>query len=170
MEMVDVYTMEGEPAGRTCRTDALGPGDYVRHAVVIIRDGCGRYVLQQRSLKARFFAGKWDVTGGGVQAGETPAQAAAREAGEELGIALDAEALVSLYRYRADYGNGRGAHVFVYGATVAPIEALPAWNAYEVNDARLCGFREFYEAVMYNKDEGFGEALRRFEEEQASPG
>ncbi len=42
-------------------------------------------MVQQRALKARYYAGKWDMTGGGVRAGETPVEAAVRELSEELG-------------------------------------------------------------------------------------
>ena len=162
MDMVDILTRDGAPTGRVAWSNELAAGDYVRHAVIILRDRLDRYVLQQRSLKARYFPGRWDVTGGGVQAGESPEAAAAREAEEELGLKLDSSAFTFLYRYRADYGNGRGAHIFMYGVTVEPIKALPQWDTYEVNDVRLCAFDEFYLEVMYNKDEGFGEALRRF--------
>ena len=43
----------------------------------------GKYVVQQRSLRARYYAGKWDMTGGGVRSDETPKEAAVRELSEE---------------------------------------------------------------------------------------
>ena len=33
----------------------------------------------------------------------------------------------------------------------------------EGNDVRLGSFEEYYDAVMFNKDEAFGRALRAFE-------
>ena len=36
-------------------------------------------------------------------------------------------------------------------------------DEFEVNDVRLVSFEEYYDAVMFNKDEAFGRALRAFE-------
>ena len=36
----------------------------------------------KESLKSKHYAGKWDMTGGGVKAGETPEKAACREVKE----------------------------------------------------------------------------------------
>lgn len=44
-------------------------------------DGAGRILLVQPRYKDH-----WDIPGGYVESGETPAQAAAREVHEELGI------------------------------------------------------------------------------------
>ena len=44
---------------------------------IFTRDG--QYIVQQRSLKAKYYAGKWDMIGGSVMAGETPEAAAIRE-------------------------------------------------------------------------------------------
>ena len=79
MEMRDVFDKDGRFTGKTVPKHAqLEKGEYFLHAIVILRMEDGGYLLQQRSLKARWYAGAWDVTGGGVSAGETSAQAAAR--------------------------------------------------------------------------------------------
>ena len=44
----------------------------------------------QRSLKAKYYAGMWDATGGSVKAGESPEEAAVREVKEELASASKA--------------------------------------------------------------------------------
>ncbi len=112
MEMRDVFDKDGRFTGKTVPKHAqLEKGEYFLHAIVILRMEDGGYLLQQRSLKARWYAGAWDVTGGGVSAGETSAQAAAREAYEELGLdpfpgqsALSSAAADGMGgRYRPDY-------------------------------------------------------------------
>ena len=50
-------------------------------AGVLFFDDAGRVMLVQPTYKDY-----WDIPGGYVETGETPAQAAAREVGEELGI------------------------------------------------------------------------------------
>ena len=89
MEYREVYTRGGEPTGEIVEKHApRRPGDYFRHVLLVMKtedspppgQGEGQYIVQQRSLNARFYAGKWDVTGGGVQAGETPEDAVIREA------------------------------------------------------------------------------------------
>lgn len=52
-----------------------------------------RRVLLQQRLPGRAMAGLWEFPGGKVESGELPEAALARELEEELGIAVDAEAL-----------------------------------------------------------------------------
>ena len=163
-EYRDVYTRDGVKTGEIREKHAPDcPGDYFLHAIDILRCRDGRYILQQRSLKARFYAGVWDVTGGGVKSGETPIEAGIREAQEELGLVIRAENMREIHRYYADWDDGSGLILFVLGCTVdLPEEGLKP-DAVEVNDVRLVSFEEYYDAVMFNKDETFGRALRAFE-------
>ncbi|OYW44118.1 MAG: hypothetical protein B7Z33_13340 [Sphingomonadales bacterium 12-68-11] len=57
-----------------------------------IRDPAGRFLLQ-KALPGKAHAGQWEFPGGKVDAGETPRAALIREINEELGLALDPEAL-----------------------------------------------------------------------------
>ena len=51
-------------------------------------------VLTRRSSKLRNHAGQWALPGGRIDAGESPEQAALRELGEEVGLHLDAGAVL----------------------------------------------------------------------------
>jgi 8-oxo-dGTP diphosphatase len=63
----------------------------VAAAALVAADG--RILLQQRSPH-RAMAGLWEFPGGKVEEDETPEHALVRELGEELGLAIDAGALV----------------------------------------------------------------------------
>lgn len=57
-------------------------------AVGVLRSTDGRVLLAERRPGSDG-AGFWELPGGKIDAGETPAQAAARELGEELGVRVD---------------------------------------------------------------------------------
>lgn len=69
-----------------------------RAAVAILlletEDGSGEaaFLLTRRAKGLRGHSGQWALPGGRCDAGETTAQAALREIGEEVGLALDADA------------------------------------------------------------------------------
>ena len=91
MEWVDLYDENRIPLGKTAeRYGKKQPGEYRTVVHVCIFDPQGRLLIQQRSPQKRICPNQWDVSAaGGVDAGETPREAAEREAREELGYALD---------------------------------------------------------------------------------
>jgi len=62
------------------------PKSAIEVAASIVRDPAGRVLLAQRTAR-QVSAGFWELPGGKIAAGESPAQAAARELAEEIGIA-----------------------------------------------------------------------------------
>ncbi len=91
MEWVDLYDENRVPLGKTAeRYGKKQAGEYRTVVHVCIFDPQGRLLIQQRSPQKYICPNQWDVSAaGGVDAGETPREAAEREAREELGYALD---------------------------------------------------------------------------------
>lgn len=161
MELREILTREGIPTGRIIEKHAArGADEYLQHAVVILRAPDGRYMLQQRSLRARFFAGKWDVTGGGVQAGENSRQAAIREVYEELGVTLKEKNLRFLFREISEQGR---LIVDTYGAVAEVPEGGFRLAETEVNAVKLVSYGEYAEAVLPGRTPAFREALEKWE-------
>ena len=94
MELCDLYDANRRPLGITVpRGTALQPGQYLLAAGVWVFNSKNEILLTRRSLQKKFMPGRWETTGGHVQAGETTAQAAARELLEETGILCTADQL-----------------------------------------------------------------------------
>lgn len=166
MEMRDLYLRDGTFTGTTIEKHTkLQAGQYVLHAIVIMKTNDGQYIMQQRSLKAKYSPGEWDVTGGGVAAGETTAQAAVREAEEELGVKIDPEKLVHMLREITLWGEDYGMICDTYAARVDLPEGGFSIAEREVNDVKCVGFEEFLNTVTYNKTPEFHDMLVRVEEE-----
>lgn len=172
MEYIEVFTREGKPTGKTIeKHEQKLPGEYFRHVLIIMKtadspapgNGEGRYVVQQRSLKARYYAGKWDMTGGGVRAGETPEEAAIRELQEELGIEVSLSELTHAFDYIKDWDDGTGMLISVFMIRVNVPENGFNYNHYEVNDVRIMPFGEFYEHIMDHNDEEMGRGIKDIE-------
>ena len=172
-EYREVYRRDGTSTGEMVEKHAMKrPGDYFRHALIVIKtadsplpgQGEGRYIVQQRSLKARFYAGKWDVTGGGVLAGETPEEAIIREVKEELNLELCPEQLTLAYEFIAEWDDGTGLLLSMYACRLPVPENGFTWNKWEVNNVQVMPFHIFRQHLMDHNDEAFGAALDRIEE------
>jgi isopentenyldiphosphate isomerase len=86
-ELVALVDEDGRVVGSAPRS--VVRRDNLRHAAtaVLVRDPAGRIYLHRRSDTKDWCPGHWDAAAGGViVVGETPADSAVRELGEELGI------------------------------------------------------------------------------------
>ncbi|MBQ8159514.1 MAG: NUDIX domain-containing protein [Clostridia bacterium] len=172
MEYREVWTRDGKPTGRVVEKHRdKQPGEYFRHVIVILKTqdspapgtGEGRYIVQQRSLKARYYAGKWDVTGGGVQAGEGLEETACREVQEELGLSVTQSDLHPAFSYRVDFVDGSGFLITVFACRAeVPPEGCD-FNRWEVNDVRTVPFSEFCFHVLDHNDDTFRQGLETIE-------
>ena len=103
-EMIDVTNSSGELQGRsTSKSEIHRQGLWHRAAHVWIL-GRGRVLLQRRSPRKENHPGLWDVSAAGhVSSGEDVLLSAVRELGEEIGIHLDASALVPIGEITEEY-------------------------------------------------------------------
>ncbi len=86
-ERVDIFDAARKPLGYTrARSEPLLPGEYKIVVGIWIVNGQGQLLITRRSLKKRYEPGKWENTGGHMDAGETPVQAVIRELREETGL------------------------------------------------------------------------------------
>ncbi len=102
--------------------------DVVSAAGVIVLDEQGRILLVQRGNEPQ--RGRWSVPGGRVEPGETPAQAAVREALEETGLRVRIEREV--LRLRIAAGTEREYDVRDFTATVESGWLAPGDDALDV--------------------------------------
>jgi len=86
-------------------------GAELRHAAVALallpgENGLPCFVLTRRAPKLKAHQGQWALPGGRIDPGESPVEAALRELHEEVGLALEAEAVLGLlddYPTRSGY-------------------------------------------------------------------
>lgn len=78
-------------------------------ACIVLRDEASRVLLVRQNYGGR----RWSLPGGGVEAGETPEEAAQREALEETGLTVELDGLVG------SYGLDNGFVVHVFAASVS---------------------------------------------------
>lgn len=83
---------------------------YVAHGLVE-RDG---RLLVLRRREGRFLGGEWDIPGGTVEPGETPAQAAVRECREETGLRTRVGEVVSHHVNADTRGRDLTFHTVTY--------------------------------------------------------
>ena len=93
-------------------------------AGVIVLDPGGRILLQLRDDNpAIAFPNHWAITGGGMEAGETPEETARRELLEEAGLTFDALRPFGVYEETEPDGSLCVSHFF-YGTTDCAAEDL----------------------------------------------
>jgi len=88
-------------------------------AASVILDGPGRILLVHHDYAER----NWEIPGGVVEARESAAEAARREAREEIGVAVEIARLTGVY-WEPGWGAG-GGHHFVFRARIADRSAAP---------------------------------------------
>lgn len=101
MEYWDIYDKNKQLTGRTMQRNdfTMQDGDYHLTVLGVICRPDGKFLITQRAMDKHWAAGWWEVSGGGVMAGESSEQAVYREVLEETGL---------------DVHNAEGGYVFTY--------------------------------------------------------
>ena len=116
-EFMDIYDCNRNLTGLTVARDGarMGEGQYLLYVLALIQDVQGRILITQRSLDKHWAAGWWEITGGGVAAGETSEQAIVRELAEEVGLDVADYPLEVVYAYEnVDLEGGDNYFVDIY--------------------------------------------------------
>ena len=116
-ELIDIYDRDRNFTGITVPREGarMGEGQYMLYVLAIIQDAQGRILVTQRSMDKHWAAGWWEVTGGGVAAGETSEQAIVRELVEEVGLDVSEYPLERIYAYEnVDLASGDNYIVDIY--------------------------------------------------------
>ena len=133
MEFWDIYDENKQLTGRTMKRNdwCLKEGEYHLTVLGVIARPDGTFLITKRVMTKAWAPGWWEVSGGGVQAGESSEEAVRREVKEETGL---------------DVRNAEGGYAFTY-KRVNPDEG----DNY---------FVDVYRFVMdiYEKDVSFQEA------------
>ena len=104
------------------RDPASGKPTYTAGAFAIIRDDRGRVLWIRRRD-----TGWWGLPGGVIEFGETPAEAAAREAREETGYTVEVVRLAAI-----DWKRAVADAVFVFECRISGGTATPSEESSEV--------------------------------------
>lgn len=119
----DVFDENEQPTGTTASyTDVHHKGLWVRGVHVILYTPDYEIVMQKRAPSMKYMPDKVEVSvGGGVDAGETPEQAAIRETREEFGITLRPGDLRFLGRTKFNHRSKGQLHrnfIYSYAACI----------------------------------------------------
>lgn len=148
MEMWDIYDENKQLTGRTMvRNDwHMKPGDFHLTVLGVIRRPDGRYLITQRVLTKSWAPGHWEVSGGGVMAGETSEEAVRREILEETGLDVKNAEGGLVYSYmRENYEAGDNYFIDVYRFEMDITEEDVKLQTAETNGYRFATAEEIRE-------------------------
>lgn len=117
MEFWDIYDSNKRRTGRTMKRNdwCLKDGEYHLTVLGVIVRPDGRFLITQRVMTKSWAPGWWEVSGGGVMAGEDSADAVKREILEETGIDVtDCEGGYLFSYHRENPGEGDNYFVDIY--------------------------------------------------------
>ena len=120
-ELWDIYDKNKCRTGRTMKRNDWILKDDEYHLTVLggVRNTKGKYLITKRAADKSWAPGWWEVSGGGVMAGEDSADAVKREVLEETGIDVkDAEGGYCFTYHRENPGKGDNYFVDVYRFTL----------------------------------------------------
>ncbi len=120
-ERWDIYDVNKQLTGRTMKRNdfTMADGDYHLTVLGVVVTTSGRFLITRRVMSKSWAPGWWEVSGGGVMAGETSAQAVIREIREETGLDVTEAQGGYMFSYRRDNPDeGDNYFVDVYRFTM----------------------------------------------------
>ena len=103
-ELWDIYDVNKQLTGRTMKRNdfTMADGDYHLTVLGVVVNTAGEFLLTRRVMSKTWAPGWWEVSGGGVMAGETSEQAVIREIREETGLDVTGAEGGYMFSYRRD--------------------------------------------------------------------
>ena len=122
-EYWDIYDADKQLTGRTMKRNdwCLKDDEYHLTVLGIIMRPCGDFLITKRVMTKSWAPGWWEVSGGGVMAGESSAEAVQREVFEETGIdvtGLDGGYLFSYHRENPGKGDNYFVDIYRFVADI----------------------------------------------------
>ena len=117
MELWDIYDKDKKRTGRTMKRNdwILQDGEYHLTVLGVVCRPDGKYLITKRVMTKAWAPGWWEVSGGGVMAGEESEDAVKREIQEETGLDVTDAKGGYLFTYsRENPGEGDNYFVDVY--------------------------------------------------------
>lgn len=117
MELWDIYDRNKQRTGRTMKRNdwCLKDGEYHLTVLGVVVKPDGKFLITQRVMTKSWAPGWWEVSGGGVMAGEDSADAVRREVLEETGLDVTGAEGGYLFSYhRENPGEGDNYFVDIY--------------------------------------------------------
>ncbi len=117
MEYWDIYDSEKRLTGRTMKRNdwILQDGEYHLSVLGVLVRPDGKFLITKRVETKHWAPGWWEVSGGGVRAGETSDEAVIREVFEETGLDITGDKReLALTYHRENPGQGDNYFVDVY--------------------------------------------------------
>ncbi|MDO4941477.1 MAG: NUDIX hydrolase [Lachnospiraceae bacterium] len=117
MEYWDIYDKNKQKTGRTMKRNdwCLADDEYHLTVLGVIVRPDGKFLITKRVMTKSWAPGWWEVSGGGVRAGESSKDAVIREVKEETGLDVsNAEGGFLFDYHRENPGEGDNYFVDVY--------------------------------------------------------
>ncbi|MGN0438855.1 MAG: NUDIX domain-containing protein [Lachnospiraceae bacterium] len=117
MEYWDIYDSNKEKTGRTMKRNdwCLKDGEYHLTVLGVVATPDKRFLITKRVMTKAWAPGWWEVSGGGVMAGEDSFEAVCREVLEETGLDVtNAEGGYQFTYKRENPGEGDNYFVDIY--------------------------------------------------------
>ena len=159
MELLDVIDKQGNVTGITkSKREIHQMGEIHREAVAWIFNEENQLLLQKRAANKKNNPNKWGLTGGHVDAGESPLEGLLREVEEEIGLQCDKKEveLIGVYRFCEKRSNGEINNVIQYTYWIRTKKKIEEYilQGEEVAQVGYASLQEV-ERVLKQQDENY---------------